>query len=65
MRNWFGSLSEAKQIIEAWRLEYNVSRPHRALADRTSAEFASQIAVNRDLTEPKQAKTNHLVGTAF
>lgn len=51
--NWFTSLAEAKQIIERWRLEYNVSCPHRALADRTPAEFASQIAVNRDLTEPK------------
>jgi len=51
--NWFVSLPEAKQIIEAWRQEYNESRPHRALADRTPAEFARQIAVNRDLSEPK------------
>ena len=51
--NWFASLPEANQIIEAWRQEYNVSRPHRALADRTPAEFASQIAASRDLTEPK------------
>jgi putative transposase len=51
--NWFQSLPEAKQIIEAWRQEYNVSRPHRALADCTPAEFASQIAASRDLTEPK------------
>ena len=51
--NWFQSLAVAKQIIEPWRQEYNVSRPHRALADRTPAEFASQIAASRDLTEPK------------
>jgi putative transposase len=51
--NWFQSLPEAKQIIEAWRQEYNVSRPHRALKDRTPSEFAKQIAVNRDLLEPK------------
>jgi hypothetical protein len=51
--NWFQSLAEAKQLIEAWRLEYNVSRPHRALAERTPAEFASQIAANRDLAETK------------
>jgi putative transposase len=51
--NWFQSLAEAKQVIEAWREEYNVSRPHRALADRTPAEFASQIALKRDLTETK------------
>jgi len=29
--HWFSSLNEAKQIIEAWRQEYNESRPHRAL----------------------------------
>jgi putative transposase len=50
--DWFQSLTEAKQVIEAWRQEYNVSRSHRALADRTPAEFASQIAASRDLTEP-------------
>jgi hypothetical protein len=49
----FQSLSEAKQTIEAWRQKYNVSLPHRALADRTPTEFASQIAVNGYLTEPK------------
>ncbi len=54
--NWFQGLLEAKQLIEAWRQEYNVSRPHRALADRTPAEFASQIAVNRDLAETKTSR---------
>jgi putative transposase len=42
-------------MIEVWRREYNESRPHRALANRTPEEFASQIAVNRDLAETKQA----------
>jgi len=46
-------MADAKQVIDAWRQEYNVSRPHRALADRTPAEFASQIAASCDLTEPK------------
>jgi len=35
---------------------YNVSRPHRALADRTPAEFASQIAASRDLTATKTGR---------
>jgi putative transposase len=54
--NWFQSLAEAKQLIEAWRQEYNVSRPHRALADRTPAEFASHIALKRDMTETKTGR---------
>ncbi len=54
--NWFQTLTEAKHIIEQWRQEYNVSRPHRGLGDRTPAEFASQIALKRDLTETKTGR---------
>jgi putative transposase len=43
--HWFASLTEAKQIIETWRREYNESRPHRSLGDRTPTEFACQLAV--------------------
>jgi putative transposase len=48
--HWFKTLAEAQQIIEAWRREYNESRPHRALGERTPHEFARQIAASRDLT---------------
>ena len=48
--HWFATLTEAKQIIEAWRREYNESRPQRSLGERTPHEFASQIAASRDLT---------------
>jgi putative transposase len=30
-QHWFDSLAEARAIIEAWRVEYNTKRPHRAL----------------------------------
>lgn len=33
--NWFNNLEDARRIIEAWRREYNESRPHMALADKT------------------------------
>ncbi len=45
--HWFQSLPEAKQIIEAWRQEYNESRPHRFLGERTPSEFANQFAASR------------------
>ena len=48
--HWFLDLKEAKHLIEAWRQEYNESRPHRSLGDRTPSEFASEIAAGRDLT---------------
>jgi putative transposase len=49
--HWFETLTEAKQLIEAWRQEYNGSRPHRALDDRTPSEFAGQYAASRVLAE--------------
>jgi putative transposase len=27
----FAELSEARRVIEAWRIEYNTERPHQAL----------------------------------
>ena len=48
--HWFATLAEAKLLIEAWRREYNESRPHRSLGERTPSEFASQYAASRVLT---------------
>jgi putative transposase len=48
--HWFETLAEAKRLIEAWRQEYNGSRPHRSLGDRTPSEFASEYAASRALT---------------
>jgi putative transposase len=36
--HWFTSSAEAVQRIESWRSEYNESRPHRALGERTPHE---------------------------
>lgn len=38
--NWFLSLEDAREKIEAWRVEYNEFRPHYALGDQTPSEFA-------------------------
>ncbi len=43
-RELFGSLVEAKIIIENWRVEYNTERPHSSLEDQTPAEFAERRA---------------------
>ena len=39
--NWFLSLQDAQAKIEAWRREYNESRPHTALGHVPPAEFAA------------------------
>jgi putative transposase len=36
----FGSLLEAKVLLEDWRIEYNCERPHSALGMLSPAEFA-------------------------
>lgn len=33
--HWFASLEEARHTIEAWRVESNTERPHRALGQET------------------------------
>lgn len=39
-RELFGSLAEARVILESWRVEYNEARPHSALGYQTPGEFA-------------------------
>lgn len=40
--NWFGSLAEARRLIEDWRIHYNERRPHSALGYLTPAEYAAR-----------------------
>jgi putative transposase len=54
--HWFGSLAEAKEIIEAWRREYNESRPHRAHGERTPHEIACEFAASREFTSTTTAE---------
>jgi IS30 family transposase len=42
--NWFATLADARQKIEAWRQEYNNERPHSSLNYRTPREFADRMA---------------------
>ena len=43
----FETLAEARQLIEAWRVDYNVSRPHMALGNIPPAEYALQAGNQR------------------
>jgi len=43
-QHWFRNLSEAKKIIEDWRLEYNHIRPHMSLDNLTPKEYALKIS---------------------
>jgi putative transposase len=39
--HWFSSLSQAREIVSAWRTDYNQSRPHSALGYQAPAQFAA------------------------
>jgi len=38
--NWFLSLDDARDKIEAWRMDYNEYRPHSSLDYKTPSDFA-------------------------
>jgi len=38
--NWFGTIEEARSVIENWREEHNGFRPHSSLKGMTPLEFA-------------------------
>jgi putative transposase len=42
--HWFGSLTDAKRVIEQWRDDYNRVRPHSSLANLTPEAWAEQHA---------------------
>lgn len=43
-RELFGSLLEAKVIVEQWRIEYNQQRPHSSLGYQTPQEYAAKCS---------------------
>jgi putative transposase len=43
----FGSLLEARVLVEDWRIEYNTVRPHSALGYRSPAEYARTWTTNQ------------------
>ena len=47
--HWFLSMTDARVKIDAWRTDYNTSRPHRALNDLSPLEYRTKI----DLSNPK------------
>ncbi len=41
--HWFESLADARAEIEAWRQEYNQTRPHSSLGNRAPAEYIAEL----------------------
>lgn len=50
-QHWFASLEEARQVIEAWRVDDDTTRPHGSLRHQTPAEFEARWYRERELLE--------------
>lgn len=48
--HWFLSVDDAKEKIEAWRLDYNEFRPHSALDNMTPTEYRKKHFKRPDLS---------------
>ena len=43
--HWFETLEDAKATIEAWRRDYNETRPHMSLNDAPPEEYARRTGL--------------------
>jgi len=41
--HWFNNLSEDKRLIEDWRIDYDVSRPHMVIGSISSIEYVLRV----------------------
>src|SRR5579863_453012 len=56
--SWFQNLFDARRKIAAWRIEYNVQRPHSSLGYRTPKEFAAAHAADFYTAEREARDSN-------
>lgn len=61
--HWFVSMEDAKRAIDAWRADYNESRPHRFLGNRTPQEFALAASTSARSKGEKEPETLNQLGT--
>ena len=46
--HWFTTLYDAREKVEAWRVEYNRERPHSSLGNQTPEEFRRSLTERKD-----------------
>jgi hypothetical protein len=56
--HWFETLAEAQRLIEAWRIDYNESRPHMAFGNKTPTEYLS-LGIHSSSAPEKKAAENY------
>ena len=46
--HWFETLDEARRILEDWRMDYNVMRPHSSLSDQVPRAYLDDLGKVRN-----------------
>ena len=64
-QNWFVDLADAREKIEAWRVDYNTVRPHSSLGYLTPAEFAHREAAGKRAVEKTLATASLEIPSGF
>ena len=50
-QHWFLSLADAQSILDAWRTDYNETRPHSSLENQTPSQFARRNSLGSSSTK--------------
>ncbi|MCK4578695.1 MAG: transposase [Candidatus Marinimicrobia bacterium] len=45
-QHWFTAMDEVQRILDIWRVNYNLERPHSSLGNQSPLEFASSFCMN-------------------
>jgi putative transposase len=58
--HWFLTLAEAREVIDAWRVDYTTRRPHQSMGNRTPSAWADELRAHeqdgeRESLEPSPA----------
>lgn len=56
--HWFLTLADARSIIENWRIDYNLNRPHSSLGGMTPSEFAASLTPRGERNQPQTIPSN-------
>lgn len=58
---WFTSLSDANEIISAWKIDYNENRPHSSLGNLTPEQFRQQAELKLQNRGEKLSSIGNMV----
>lgn len=55
--HWFLNLTDAREIIENWRINYNLNRSQSSLGGLTPAEFAASLSPRGERNQPQSTSS--------